>query len=311
VEWDTDEDSHPNTIRHLKQFKDQLEQRREAEQGKMPWYALHWPRNRNLYQSPKVICRQTADTLIVTVDPYGHCVLNTIIVIRPDSPSWSPYFWAAILNSKLLRYVYQILVQEEERTFAEVKPVNLRKLPICRITFTTPVAIRNDAFIRVEKLFVAGQLDDLLTSLERLLLVQSDVIHDLLAYLAEQMIEMNKARQAEVKGFLGWLGREAGADLDSLTGKTTLINYVGDYQKGEEPATMEDVLDVLRRNQRKLSVDVSLRVFQERLEREYEASLRKLLPLKSRLAATDRLIDQIVYRLYGLTDDEIAIVEAR
>ena len=36
-----------------------------------------------------------------------------------------------------------------------------------------------------------------------------------------------------------------------------------------------------------------------------------LLPLKARLAATDRLIDQVVYRLYGLTEEEIAVVEGR
>ena len=33
--------------------------------------------------------------------------------------------------------------------------------------------------------------------------------------------------------------------------------------------------------------------------------------LTERIARTDRLIDQIVYQLYGLTDDEIAIVEGR
>jgi len=31
--------------------------------------------------------------------------------------------------------------------------------------------------------------------------------------------------------------------------------------------------------------------------------------LNARLAGTDRLIDQIVYKLYGLTEEEIAIVE--
>ena len=41
--------------------------------------------------------------------------------------------------------------------------------------------------------------------------------------------------------------------------------------------------------------------FQETLKKEYEASLAVLMPLKTRLAATDRLIDQVVYRLYGLT----------
>ena len=43
------------------------------------------------------------------------------------------------------------------------------------------------------------------------------------------------------------------------------------------------------------------RKFQESLKKEYEGSLAVLLPLKARLAATDRLIDQVVYRLYGLT----------
>jgi len=32
--------------------------------------------------------------------------------------------------------------------------------------------------------------------------------------------------------------------------------------------------------------------------------------LRRQIDATDRQIDQLVYELYGLTDDEIAIVEA-
>jgi hypothetical protein len=35
------------------------------------------------------------------------------------------------------------------------------------------------------------------------------------------------------------------------------------------------------------------------------------LPLKERLARTDRLIDQIEYRLYGLTEEEIGVVVGR
>jgi hypothetical protein len=33
--------------------------------------------------------------------------------------------------------------------------------------------------------------------------------------------------------------------------------------------------------------------------------------LITRLEASDRLIDQVVYRLYGLTEEEIAVVEGR
>jgi len=138
---------------------------------------------------------------------------------------------------------------------------------------------------------------------------QSDVVHDLLAHLAERMIAVNKEKQAEVAGFLAWLEREIGTPIDDLTRKTHLRNYLGEYQKEEPHLALEKVLDILRHNQRKLKVDPSTRAFQERLAGEYQASLDKLLPLKARLAATDRLIDLIVYRLYGLTVEEVAVVE--
>jgi len=141
--------------------------------------------------------------------------------------------------------------------------------------------------------------------------VQSDVVHDLLAHLAEQMMAMNREKQAEVKGFLAWLEREIGAPVDDLTRKTYLRNYLGDYQKDESHLALEDLLDILRRNRRHIQVDPSDRAFQERLAQEYASSLDTLLPLKTRLAATDRLIDLIVYRLYGLTEEEVAVVEGR
>jgi hypothetical protein len=71
------------------------------------------------------------------------------------------------------------------------------------------------------------------------------------------------------------------------------------------------ILDVLRKNQKKLGADVSSRAFQEALAREYQSSLAKLRPIKSRLAAVDGLIDQVVYALYGLGEDEIAIIEGK
>jgi len=38
---------------------------------------------------------------------------------------------------------------------------------------------------------------------------------------------------------------------------------------------------------------------------------RKLLAPLRQIAATDRQIDQLVYELYGLTEEEIRIVEGR
>jgi hypothetical protein len=67
---------------------------------------------------------------------------------------------------------------------------------------------------------------------------------------------------------------------------------------------------VLDRNRRWISrVNVRGREASEQIQREWEASMGKLQPLLSRIAATDRLIDLIAYRLYGLTEEEVAVVE--
>lgn len=49
----------------------------------------------------------------------------------------------------------------------------------------------------------------------------------------------------------------------------------------------------------------------EKIQTMYSAALEKVLPLKETLARTDRLIDQIVYRLYSQTEEEIAVVKSR
>ena len=39
------------------------------------------------------------------------------------------------------------------------------------------------------------------------------------------MIEMNKKKNEEIKGFLKWFEREIGAEIDTLTNKTALKEY--------------------------------------------------------------------------------------
>lgn len=73
----------------------------------------------------------------------------------------------------------------------------------------------------------------------------------------------------------------------------------------------EELLEILRKNKSKLGVSLSDTKLVDQLRETYEASLEKVLPLKERLASTDALIDQVVYRLYGLTEKEIGVVEGR
>ncbi len=105
--------------------------------------------------------------------------------------------------------------------------------------------------------------------------------------------------------------KEGRQEIDVLTNKAKLADYPGDYQKNEPSLTTEELLDILRKNKNHLGVSLSDANLVDRIKKTYEESLQRVLPLKERLARTDRLIDQVVYRLYGLTEDEIKVVEGK
>jgi hypothetical protein len=130
---------------------------------------------------------------------------------------------------------------------------------------------------------------------------RSDVVHDLLAHLAEEMIRMNREKQEEIRGFLAWLSDFTGAKVDDLSNKTKVQAY---YE-----TDFGELLAVLKKNKKKLAVDPGRRAFGEDLRREYSASVEKLAPLLLRIDEVDRLIDLVVYRLYGLSEAEVEIVE--
>ena len=140
-----------------------------------------------------------------------------------------------------------------------------------------------------------------------------------LTHLAQEMIDMNEKWRIEQRRFFDWIqeqlhilpDKKGHIGIDALSGKTTIKKYPGNYEKSEEPADFSDILKVLQKNRSKIRANLSDAAFVRTLEREYEKSLAILLPIKDRLAKTDWLIDQIVYKLYGLTEEEIAIVEGR
>lgn len=132
---------------------------------------------------------------------------------------------------------------------------------------------------------------------------RNDTVNDFLAYLAEQMIELNKQKNEEIKGFLKWLEREIGSGIEDLANKTAIKEY--------HDHAFDHLLEVLKKNKNKISIDPSDRKKQELLEKHFTKSISVLEPLKEKIKSTDKLIDQIVYKLYGLTPEEIEIVEGK
>ena len=223
----------------------------------------------------------------------------------------SDLYLLALLNSHLtfyyLKHICMVLGDADRGGRLRFIYQYMQDLPIRRINFGTPADERDRQFEKAKTLYQRcldrGSTDCVLGFVNHHLTAnpeRSDVVHDLLAFLAEQMTEMNKTKGEEIRGFLRWLEREIEVEIDTLKNKTAIQGYFD--------LSFEGLLEILRRNRRSIPIDLSGRDFQELLEREFTNSLAKLDPLRSRIQQTDELIDQVVYQLYGLTEEEIAVV---
>lgn len=81
-----------------------------------------------LRKNPKIVIRQTGDTLIAAIDQKGYLTMDTTHILF-DTKIDIKYL-LALLNSNLLNWFHKKITNEENRTFAEVKIVNLKRLPI-------------------------------------------------------------------------------------------------------------------------------------------------------------------------------------
>jgi len=111
--------------------------------------------------------------------------------------------------------------------------------------------------------------------------------------MADIMIQLNQKFQKEVMGFKHWIQKEY--DVKKLSQK------LEKYYK----LSQDEFIDELK----KKKVDTKSRKNRESLEKEFTESLEIIMPLLNEITLTDNEIDQMVYELYGLTPEEIQIIE--
>lgn len=79
---------------------------------------------------PKLVYRQTSSSLIATIDTNGYHNDKTVhIIVNKPTQQYDLRLVLAIFNSKLLGYLYKHLTEEVGRAFAQVKTVNIKRLP--------------------------------------------------------------------------------------------------------------------------------------------------------------------------------------
>jgi len=305
-----------------------------------PWLAA--PRDPKIFKGPRILVREVPGEALriqaqLTNDEYyyGHSI--TPCLLEANETRLDLLFLLSVVNSLLLSFYGQIrLPNFSKATFPKLNPSDVQALPIRRIAFTTSITERArlmDVGITEATEWIEGTqgasvgysefcgskfgrwLDARLSADPE----QADVVQDLLAHLAERMIEMNKEKQKRLEAF--WL------DLEGVTEPAT-FNAL--RNKGKQERTLwrsEATRPYIEKGSH------STRHLDESLgwdEDAYKAFIRALAgsvrdlselvavyrrhssdyrTLVSRIGATDRLIDLTVYRLYGLTEEEVAVVE--
>lgn len=269
-------------------------------------------KDERMYLQPKIFIQRIRNLsldrrLVATFDDSNYFALNTLRIgtLKDGVKNYSLLFLLSVLNSNLINYYFKKLFHNKD-----IYAYQLGQIPICRISFTTLQIKHKKLFEKAKELYETyletNNWDSISLFVQQRLSAkpeESDVIHDFLAYLAKQMIEYNKEKSKEVKSFLKWLEREIGVEIKNLSNKTAIKKYYED--------DVEKLLKILKQNKKRLKIDPNRREFQEKISAEFTKSIAKLAPLNQKITATDKLIDQTVYKLYEITNEEQKIIEEK
>lgn len=216
---------------------------------------LHRPRKKSIFEvKEKILLRQTSSYPIATIDKNKSYTLDTVHNGLLINKNYDLRFIIALLNSKLIKFIYESFINESGKVFAQVKIIYIDPLPI-------PI-------IKLEN--------------------QKKIIDE-----CELMLQLNKELQNISHKFQRTLLRKF--ETLKVISKKLELWYELTYNEF-----------VIELKKKKIALSIS-----EEAEWEdyFLAEQQKAQALQSQINQTDKIIDQLVYHLYGLTEEEINIVE--
>lgn len=247
-------DSYKGALNWLSDFKDVLSTRRECAKGVIPWYALQWARIKSeLDVQEKILIQNTRNEslktrIVATIDKQGVYTTQGINIVIPKSEEYSLYFLLAILNSKLMNYLFS-----KKFLNLAIKAEYIKQIRFPRITLAD-----QQPFIE----------------------------------LADAMLAMNKELQEKRSRFL----RRIQENMPELKINGTLETF----------DTLEFAAFVKELKKQKIKLSL---VQQDDVAEFFEKYKKECTDLITRIAEADKEINTRVYALYGLTDEEIKLIE--
>ena len=134
---------------------------------------LHRPRKREIFESKeKILLRQTGAFPICMLDTNQYFTLDTVHNGILKQENFNIKYILSLLNSKFIKFIYENLINESGKIFAQVKIIYIDELPIKNIPLEKqqPFIEKSDKMLSLNK-----ELQDLSQKFQRMLLRKFDL----------------------------------------------------------------------------------------------------------------------------------------
>jgi hypothetical protein len=254
----------------------------------------------------KILVRRTGDSIISAIDTEHYYHTNALIYGNAivGDPARSLRYVCGIFNSRLFTYYYRAVTAKEDRTFPQVEIDSLEELrvPPLPTESETSSPLIDDVTNQLDALVEEGRTAEACRLIQELQSGPGVVHHDLLVHLVEIAEEQVKLRNEASKNFLDWLQVASSSEIDAWNRKTVVQDFAS--------RPFEDLVEVLRSNEENSRLRPHRNAEDLRaLRQNFDAALSEIRPLNERIETARLLMDLIVYSLYDLTPEEMAIVE--
>ena len=134
---------------------------------------LHRPRKREIFESKeKILLRQTGAFPICMLDTNQYFTLDTVHNGILKQENFNIKYILSLLNSKFIKFIYENLINESGKIFAQVKIIYIDELPIKNISLEKqqPFIEKSDKMLSLNK-----ELQDLSQKFQRMVLRKFDL----------------------------------------------------------------------------------------------------------------------------------------
>jgi len=150
-------DEYPETKRHLEKYRSILQNKREYREGRREWFELQWPRQRRIFESPKIVNPQRipADSsgfFAYVEDPF-YASVDVYFIRSKKGTQESLLYLLGVLNSRVVRFWLE-RKSKRKGSALELYQTPLEAIPIRYIDFekADEIALHDSIVTQVTKI---------------------------------------------------------------------------------------------------------------------------------------------------------------